>query len=158
MKKIFSIVIITTILIIGIILSIHYFYSSNNITYNQVINNPENKFLNKTITWQGVISKHSALDGIKFNIVDSEHPYGSWADYEWFWALPKMKDIEGQVIGQWTTFTLNKYGNFDTYSINDIFLVKGKIINLDCNYYDYTMFNKKVCLPNIEIISFKKYE
>ena len=158
MKKRFNLILSLLIILLIIFFCILYSFITPPISYNQVIDDTTNVFSNKIVNWQGVINKNSQINGIKFNIIDSEHTYGNWSDYDWFWAVPKEKDVKNKIISNWIEFTLNKYGNIKNYNTNDIFLIKGKIINLDCTFYDYSTFNKKICLPNIEIISIKKYE
>lgn len=116
-------------------------------------------YIGKIISWMGKISSLSQIDGIKFWIIDDQHQPNIKTDNSWFWAIPDNNPSAEITHGKWVTYMLKRYGNIDINSVdsdNDIFLIKGKLLELDCTFYDNTLATTAPCIPNVEVENIKK--
>lgn len=116
-------------------------------------------YVGKIISWTGKISNLSQIDGVKFWIIDDQHQPNITTDNDWFWAIPNDNPPADIKHGEWVTYMLKRYGNIDISSIdrdNDIFLIKGKLLELDCTFYDSDTTTTAPCIPNVEVENIKK--
>lgn len=121
----------------------------NNLTYSTVVSDKTNAYICKRVAWNGKIATNlSQIDGIKFLIIDAQHPVDSTTT-DWFWSVPVDWPTSNDANGAWVTYMLRHYGNIDASKINpdkDVFLITGKLLELDCTFYD-----NRQCIPNIEV-------
>lgn len=119
-------------------------------------------YVGKIINWKGVFSNQTCLNGPKLWPYDEKFLNGERRQYEWFWVIPREIEelmIDPNFDGKWCNYVLNKYGGLSEDQIDaekDIYLVTGKFTGNDCKYYDLSVFNRKICIPQIDVISIKK--
>lgn len=121
-----------------------------------------NEYVGKTINWKGVFSNQTCLSGPKLWPYDEKFLNGERHQYEWFWVIPRETGelmTDPNFDGKWCSYVLKKYGGLSEDQIDaekDIYLVTGEFTGNDCGYYDLSVFNKKICIPIIDVISIKK--
>lgn len=168
-KKKTGIILMVTALILPITISIYLVFYTNKVIpifsvtpgldYNTVVNNFKKTYIGKEVSWAGKISNLSQIDGIKFWIVDDQHRPNATTYNDWFWALPADLPTVETTHGKWVTYMLRRYGNIDANSINgdnDVFLIKGKLLFLDCDFYNNTPTTPAPCIPNLEVENIQK--
>jgi len=128
------------------------------ITYDAAIKLGD-KAEGKEVIWNGQIAYGlSQIDGIKFWIVDSSHPTTIKREgYEWFWAIDSDTWVLPESAhGRWATYLITKFVGEAPCEDKCIYQVRGKVVSLDCTFYDESLYGKQVCMPNVEIESIKK--
>jgi len=119
-------------------------------------------YVGKIINWKGVFSNQTCLNGPKLWPYDEKFLNGERRQYEWFWVIPPETGelmTDPSFDGKWCSYVLKKYGGLSEDQIDaekDIYLVTGKFIGNDCEYYDLSVFNRKICIPQVDVISIKK--
>lgn len=138
-------------------------------TYNQVVSSKTNvekdsdyfssSYDGQQIEWKAKISNYySQLTGIKFCVVDNEHPDVNIDNTcNWFWAssdkIMNADDLKTNPNwdGKWVNYILNYYKvafNPNDNFYNDVYTIKGIVNGIDCAPDP----NNK-CVPDIEIIN-----
>lgn len=122
------------------------------------------------VEWLGMISDRSQIDGIKFWILDEEHPVSTWNYYEWFWAIPKWEDVENlfnekkengklKFVGDWVTYMMEHYGNITENDVdyNGIYKIIGSFDGADCTFYEQKdKKDNQVCIANVIVEKIEK--
>lgn len=134
-----------------VIVSLVYTIKKNdisNLSYNEISNAENDNFKNKIIQWEGIFCGQSQINGIKLCIIDDKHHVDNLNKNEWFWGIPQIEPSVDEHKGNWATWMLKKYGNINSDNLNgdEIFIVTGKFVFSDCDFYNNT------CIPNIEVI------
>ena len=124
------------------------------------------------VEWFGAITGLSQVDGIKFWILDNEHPVSAQGQYDWFWAIPSLEVVssmfnekpeagQSKFTGDWVAFMLERYGGIAKEDIdyNGIYKITGIFDGGDCSYYEQKdPAGNQVCIANVVVEKIEKYE